>query len=84
MKISGNENTVLKLYKLGNRKDITNLKFKENTVLNNVFKDKEVRTLEVIIDKSLSNNDIQFIDNNNKVILETSYEIFENSLEKTL
>lgn len=80
MKISGNENTVLKLYKLGNKKDIANLEFKENTVLSNVFKDKKIRTLEVIIDKSLSNNDIQFIDNNNKVILETSYEVLENSL----
>lgn len=80
MKISGNENTVLKLYKLGNRKDIANLEFKENTMLSNIFKDKKIRTLEVIIDKSLSNNDIQFIDNNNKVILETSYEVLENSL----
>lgn len=80
MKISGNENTVLKLYKLGNRKDIANLEFKENTILGNIFKDKKIRTLEVIIDKSLSNNDIQFIDNNNKVILETSYEVLENSL----
>lgn len=80
MKISGNENTVLKLYKLGNRKDIANLEFKENTILSNIFKDKKIRTLEVIIDKSLSNNDIQFIDNNNKVILETSYEVLENSL----
>jgi hypothetical protein len=80
MKISGNENTVLKLYKLGNKKDIANLEFKENTVLSNIFKDKKIRTLEVIIDKSLSNNDIQFIDNNNKVILETSYEVLENSL----
>lgn len=80
MKISGNENTVLKLYKLGNRKDIANLEFKENTVLSNVFKNKKIKTLEVIIDKSLNNNNIQFIDNNNKVILETSYEVFENSL----
>lgn len=80
MKISGNENTVLKLYKLGNKKDIANLEFKENTVLSNVFKNKKIKTLEVVIDKSLNNNNIQFIDNNNKVILETNYEVFENSL----
>ena len=80
MKISGNENTVLKLYKLGNRKDIANLEFKENTVLSNVFKNNKIKTLEVVIDKSLNNNNIQFIDNNNKVILETNYEVFENSL----
>ena len=38
MTITGNENTVIKLYKLCKKNDIANLKFKPRTSLNELFK----------------------------------------------
>jgi hypothetical protein len=84
MTITGNENTVIKLYKLCEKNDVANLKFKPKTSLNELFKNNNIEKLEVRIDKSLLNNDLEFLDDNGKVLFKTDFEIFEESLEKIL
>ena len=84
MKITGNENTVIKLYKLCEKNDVANLKFKPRTSLNKLFKINNIEKLEVRIDKSLLNNDLEFLDDNGKVLFKTDFEIFEESLAKIL
>lgn len=84
MTITGNENTVIKLYKLCEKNDVANLKFKPRTSLNKLFKNNNIEKLEVRIDKSLLNNDLEFLDDNGKVLFKTDFEIFEESLEKIL
>ena len=58
MIIAGNENTVTKLYKLCNKNDIANLKFRQKTSLNELFKNNNIKKLEVKINKSLLNNEL--------------------------
>ena len=84
MTITGNENTIIKLYKLCEKNDVANLKFKSRTSLNKLFKSNNIEKLEVRIDKSLLNNDLEFLDDNGKVLFKTDFEIFEESLEKIL
>lgn len=84
MTITGNENTVIKLYKLCEKNDVANLKFKPRTSLNKLFKNNNIEKLEVRIDKSLLNNDLEFLDDNGKVLFKTDFEIFEESLAKIL
>lgn len=84
MIITGNENTVLKLYKLCDKKNIADLAFKPSTSLNELFKYNDIKKLEVRIDKSLMNNDLEFLDDDGKILFKTDFEIFEESLEKIL
>lgn len=84
MIITGNENTVTKLYKLCNKNDIANLKFRQKTSLNELFKNNNIKKLEVKINKSLLNNDLEFLDDNEKLLFRTNFEIFEESLDKVL
>ena len=84
MTITGNENTVIKLYKLCEKNDVANLKFKPRTSLNKLFKNNNIEKLEVRIDKSLLNNDLEFLDDKGKVLFKTDFEIFEESLAKIL
>ena len=82
--ITGNENTVIKLYKLCDKKDIADLAFKPRTSLNELFKNNDIKKLEVRIDNTLLNNDLEFLDENGKILFKTDFEIFEESLEKIL
>ena len=72
------------MYKLCEKNDVANLKFKPRTSLNKLFKNNNIEKLEVRIDKSLLNNDLEFLDDNGKILFKTDFEIFEESLEKIL
>ena len=45
---------------------------------------KLIKMNENAIDKSLLNNDLEFLDDNGKILFKTDFEIFEESLEKIL
>ena len=75
MQLIANENTVQKLYKL------CKIKFKINTAINELLKEYNNESFEIKIDRSLMNNEIEFINNNGSVILKTNYEIFESSIQ---
>lgn len=81
MQLIANENTVQRLYKLCNRKETKKIKFKINTAINELLKEYNNESFEIKIDRSLMNNEIEFINNNGSVILKTNYEIFESSIQ---
>ena len=78
MKLLVNKNTMLKLHKLS--KEYNNeIILDENSALGQYFKNNY--KIEVVLDKTKMNNEIEIIEDRNRKSLFTNYEIFINSLK---
>lgn len=78
MKLLVNKNTMLKLHKLS--KEYNNeIILDENSLLGQYFKNNY--KIEVVLDKTKMNNEIEIIEDRNRKSIFTNYEIFINSLK---
>lgn len=78
MELLVNKNTMLKLHKLS--KEYNNeIILDENSALGQYFKNNY--KIEVVLDKTKLNNEIEIVEDRNRKSIFTNYEVFINSLK---